>query len=218
MSINTEQKWNEALTLSEAGRFREANVLLRQILPEAADPTLRLTCARLIAREMLIDAKNDGRFPDPGTQKRDELCKYLQIAIESYMKAGGPARSDAQEDVARFKAVLQSLTTGNVTMGSGQNTQVLGNSREQSVARVAQAMKTLADQNEGSFLFLSSANEVGKVLFMNIESQRDFDNADGQIIDTIEKALTAGRQVAISAAGARRLIVMVSKLGKRLFR
>jgi hypothetical protein len=146
MGIDIEARWNDALALSEAGRFREANLILRDILTEAADPTLRLVCARLVAREILIDVKEQGSLPDPGTAQYDDLCRFLSIAVESYDLADGPARDDAHEDVARFKALLDHIKVGQQASNKPR-------SRDEATVLMAGRLLQLAVQNKDRFHF-----------------------------------------------------------------
>jgi hypothetical protein len=108
--------WNQALVLSEAGNYREANVLLREILTERVEPMMQLVCSRLIVREVMIGIKQQGKFPEAGTEQHDEICHYMGMAVESYALADTEAQVEAKEDIVRFRRILESMQPPNVTV------------------------------------------------------------------------------------------------------
>ena len=80
--------------------------------------------------------------------------------------------------------------------------------------RAAKLQQLLAAHPE-DFRIYSSGDAMNA---LNMEPpQEPFENSDPRLIDLIQNALAAGRQVAIVAAGATRILPMIAKPGTRLF-
>lgn len=65
---------------------------------------------------------------------------------------------------------------------------------------------------------IRSAHDVDTLDILNADMHGPFDNSDTGITDTIESALSAGKQVAVQAAGPNKLLVLTAKTGRKLFR
>lgn len=86
-----------------------------------------------------------------------------------------------------------------------------------SVNEVREKLSELSARYPKDLRLIRSSAEIDKVDIWNGDIHGPFDNGDPSIIETAEKALSAGKQVAISAAGSNQILVTTSKSGKRLF-
>lgn len=65
---------------------------------------------------------------------------------------------------------------------------------------------------------IRSPQDVDRIDLANAEMYPPFNNDDSRITSTLEKALSAGKQAAIQAAGSNQVLVFTPKRGSRLFR
>jgi len=87
-----------------------------------------------------------------------------------------------------------------------------------SVNEVKEKLGKLSARYPNDLRLIRSPGEIDKVDLSNADLHGPFDNGDTRITDTVEKALSAGKQVAVSAAGSNQVLVTTAKSGKRLFR
>lgn len=86
-----------------------------------------------------------------------------------------------------------------------------------SVNEVREKLGKLSAKYPNDLRIIRSPDGIDKVDLPNADMHGPFDNDDTRSNDTIEKALSAGKQVAVSAAGSNQIIVITGKSGKRLF-
>lgn len=79
---------------------------------------------------------------------------------------------------------------------------------------VADRLKQLLKEHPEDIRIYSSGDAINA---LNMEPPQRFENDDPQIVDTIQSALAARRQVALVAAGTSRILLMIAKPGTRLF-
>jgi len=87
-----------------------------------------------------------------------------------------------------------------------------------SVNEVREKLGQLSARYPKDLLIIRSPDATDKVDFSNADMHGPFDNGDTDITDTLERALSAGKQAVVSAAGSSQLLVLTAKAGKRLFR
>lgn len=86
-----------------------------------------------------------------------------------------------------------------------------------SVNDVRNKLEKLFNTYPNDLRLIRSARDVDKVDIMNADVNGPYDNGDIEAIETIERALSAGKQVAVQAAGPKQILVLTSKAGKKLF-
>jgi hypothetical protein len=87
-----------------------------------------------------------------------------------------------------------------------------------SVNEVREKLGELSARYPKDLRLIRSGDEIDKVDLWNGDLHGPFDNGDTNITDVVEKALSAGKQVAVSAAGSNQVLVTTAKSGKTLFR
>lgn len=87
-----------------------------------------------------------------------------------------------------------------------------------SVSDVREGLARLTREYPNQLLVIRSERDVDKVNLYDADLHGPFDNASDRIIETAEDALSAGRQVAIQAAGRDQILVITAKSGRKLFR
>lgn len=78
----------------------------------------------------------------------------------------------------------------------------------------AAQLQQLLSTHPNDFRVYSSGDDINAE---NLESNGPFENSDPQIIELIGSALATGKQVAMVAAGATKVLLMIAKPGTRLF-
>lgn len=87
-----------------------------------------------------------------------------------------------------------------------------------SVDEMRTKLLMLKDRHPSQLLLIRSEHDVDKIDIMNSELHGPFDFGDARIIETVETALSAGKQVAVQGAGRDKVLVHTANLGKKLFR
>jgi hypothetical protein len=87
-----------------------------------------------------------------------------------------------------------------------------------SVSEVREKLGKLSARYPNDLRIIRSPNEIDRLDLTNADMHGPFDNGDTGITDTMERALSAGKQVVVQAAGSTQILVLTAKSGKRLFR
>lgn len=87
-----------------------------------------------------------------------------------------------------------------------------------SVNEMRTKLLMLKEEHPNQLLLIRSDHDVDKIDLMNSELHGPFDFGDKRITETVETALSAGKQVAVQGAGRDRVLVHTAKSGKKLFR
>jgi hypothetical protein len=87
-----------------------------------------------------------------------------------------------------------------------------------SVNEMRTKLLRLKEDHPNQLLMIRSEHDVDKIDLMNSEIHGPFDFGEKRITETIETALSAGKQVAVQGAGRDRVLIHIAKSGKKLFR
>jgi tetratricopeptide (TPR) repeat protein len=79
-------------------------------------------------------------------------------------------------------------------------------------------LQTLLEKYPQQLRILKGENDVDSLDVMNLDMQGPFDNGDPEFTSLLARSLEAGHQVAVSAAGPKQVLALISKPGKRVFR
>jgi hypothetical protein len=87
-----------------------------------------------------------------------------------------------------------------------------------SVEEMRTKLLRLKEEHPNHLLLIRSEHDVDKINVMNSDLSDLLDFGDPKIIETIEAAIAAGKQVAVQGAGPDRVMIHTAKAGKKLFR
>lgn len=76
----------------------------------------------------------------------------------------------------------------------------------------------LKEEYPRTFLLVRSEHDVDKINLMNSDMSDLLSFGDPRIIASVTLALSAGKEVAVQGAGQDRVLIHISKPGKKLFR
>ena len=87
-----------------------------------------------------------------------------------------------------------------------------------SVQEMREKLLRLKEKYPNHLLLIGSSHDIDKINVMNSDISDLLDFGDPEITETVEAALSAGKQVAVQGAGPDRVLIHTAKSGKKLFR
>lgn len=87
-----------------------------------------------------------------------------------------------------------------------------------SVDEMRTKLLRLKEEHPNQLLLIRSEHDVDKIDLMNSDIHGPFGLADKRVTETLETALSTGKQVAVQGAGPDQVLVHTAKSGKKLFR